>query len=651
MDRSLHVASNPSEDLFDRRADTARLGNNAGQSNSESIDSSHPYPSHVNSFGLIIKPTKGKGRGVFATRPISAGTVMDIAPVLFFGRDEYVNYAKHTIVDDYAFVWGDGRMALALGLGSILNHSTERPNVSYTKDKKNDVIRFTTTKPIAPGEELFIYYGTNLWFPEAGSELSDTTSQPKSNISGVVNQDLTQEDTWQSLPPNEDDLRPLNSASGSNGYSSLASTSEGLAEQNKAIARQNRGKVITSAYATRQAAATSSTSTTNIPSKVTPDSTLEYNEQAIIPAEEVPLERFKFMDEEDAESDDNPIKTIQVWAVNIQDMSKIGPMLEYLKINAEAFDMDALKHLKRVRRVHDPETKSTIMSFAICPLRSPPSPPPPPFPTSLATFHSDPFVVSVPATPATSPVQLERKSQLWPIAYFPTLEKGKKEKEWTRDELEWVKMGLKTCLTEAERVKSKGGGHGELPIAAYVSPAFHNTETMTAGNTTTLPETETEIAEPPPASSSWIAHDTRQSTSHPLHHACMNLIRHVAETQATNTSSSPTYLLTSQTLFTTHEPCIMCCMALLHSRVKDVFYVFPMRLTGGLGGGMSTDTTATVKGGEAGGGGLGVVRESVPGLKGVNHRYGIWRWTGNLSALSVEQEQECDLRVDDEVDV
>lgn len=86
----------------------------------------------------------------------------------------------------------------------------------------------------------------------------------------------------------------------------------------------------------------------------------------------------------------------------------------------------------------------------------------------------------------------------------------------------------------------------------------------------------------------------------------------------------------------------MCCMALLHSRVKEVFYVFPRPRTGGLGGGM--DTT----GGE---GGLGVVRESVPGLKGVNHRYGIWRWVGDLEGLGVEEGREGDLRVDEGVDV
>jgi len=54
-------------------------------------------------------------------------------------------------------------MALALGLGSLFNHS-ETPNVSYTLDTFTESIRYTTTKLIDSGDELFIFYGHNLWF-------------------------------------------------------------------------------------------------------------------------------------------------------------------------------------------------------------------------------------------------------------------------------------------------------------------------------------------------------------------------------------------------------------------------------------------------------------------------------------------------------
>ncbi|KWU45978.1 SET domain-containing protein, partial [Rhodotorula sp. JG-1b] len=106
------------------------------------------------------------GRGVFATCDIPAGEVIEISPVLVLGEEEYTGRKKveASQLRGYVFTWGrDGSMAVALGIGSLFNHSTS-PNITYSLDYTQYTISYRTAKPIQRGEELCIFYGHSVRF-------------------------------------------------------------------------------------------------------------------------------------------------------------------------------------------------------------------------------------------------------------------------------------------------------------------------------------------------------------------------------------------------------------------------------------------------------------------------------------------------------
>jgi SET domain-containing protein len=123
-----------------------------------------------------------KGRGLFSSEDIQPRTLIHEAPCLRVVKDEYDKYMRFTILEHYLFNADAGDKLLALGHGSLFNHSRQ-PNVDYRIDSANLCIRYYAGhKAIQKDEELCIYYGDNLWFDDSSLAGSNESSESEPDV-------------------------------------------------------------------------------------------------------------------------------------------------------------------------------------------------------------------------------------------------------------------------------------------------------------------------------------------------------------------------------------------------------------------------------------------------------------------------------------
>ena len=109
------------------------------------------------SDAIVVKKVKGKDRGVFARRAIAEGEVIETCPVLVVqAEDVRDGTAAWTRLGEYCFDWGRGSVALALGYGSLYNHSFE-PNARYDDVGRRTKL-FVAIRTIDAGEEITVNY-------------------------------------------------------------------------------------------------------------------------------------------------------------------------------------------------------------------------------------------------------------------------------------------------------------------------------------------------------------------------------------------------------------------------------------------------------------------------------------------------------------
>jgi len=108
----------------------------------------------IKSLKTEIRSSPIHGRGVFASRNIGAGEVVEVCPVIPIEDTESITAIEKTVLSDYVWQYGNG-IAVVLGYGSLYNHSSE-PNVDFGGGD-NSIIYYAT-RDIEKGEELFVSY-------------------------------------------------------------------------------------------------------------------------------------------------------------------------------------------------------------------------------------------------------------------------------------------------------------------------------------------------------------------------------------------------------------------------------------------------------------------------------------------------------------
>jgi hypothetical protein len=104
---------------------------------------------------IEIAEIPNKGRGIVARQRIREGQIIEKSTALVFCLDDL---SESSILQYYIYSWNVDEAAIALGFGSLFNHSKD-PNAEWAiKDDKKQCIAFKAIKNIQPGQEITIYY-------------------------------------------------------------------------------------------------------------------------------------------------------------------------------------------------------------------------------------------------------------------------------------------------------------------------------------------------------------------------------------------------------------------------------------------------------------------------------------------------------------
>lgn len=646
-----------------------------------------PSTPHLNAFGLVINnsPTNS-GRGVYASREIASETLIEISPVLLFPPEEYHEFGSKTQLDGYTFIWkrtSNRRaiMALALGLGSLFNHS-KSPNVKWTLDHSSHSIRYETVRRVEEGEELCISYGTGRmwWEPELTAEEREREETERIRSEDVIQEALQM---------------------GRIGFSDEQVESEQVSATEASLSpKEKRQSVSKGVDLELMQKADRSQSQRHFP----------------------PMYRLTCA----IDPATLPLATRDAWIIDIAPTSASLAVKFLQKQPAVLQNRDdgrhSTRHLRSFRTTSDAKTKLSRTQFLLC-LRTA-------FPdrTTLVQWLSEkaegifgeppePYLAPVPVIAAPTKQRLAEWQAVWPCivrtnpkelvpanggdgvtAPVLLIDRQKDAAMWTQDRvrLRWALNRFKRVVALARHALSLSDEQAKrraIGSAVHVTHAFDVAKRMVPSEQSMSWIEREEMCDwsqltgptaplvgriqPLPSARTCSSSDsqdeynvekvrlldslamsaqdyaqlhatsravyTSNSTSvtgtievdaldqrilrrNPLKHGVIEAIARVSVLRtldrvlpSTDTSTNGSdYLLTSLSLFSLYEPCVYCTMALVHSRVSEVYFLLPSPGRGACSGAHLPDAAKCDAGHN---GGIYALQEQ----KGLNHSFAVWQ--------------------------
>jgi len=107
--------------------------------------------------GLYFAPSGKHRLGMYCTEDIASGSLIEICPVIIIPGEQARQIVRGYMLYEYYFEWKKDSIAIALGYGSLYNHS-ENPNAEFQPAYKDQFIHFTAIRDIPAGTEVLVDY-------------------------------------------------------------------------------------------------------------------------------------------------------------------------------------------------------------------------------------------------------------------------------------------------------------------------------------------------------------------------------------------------------------------------------------------------------------------------------------------------------------